>query len=71
LIAAEARKRGKSSDEIIEAEINSRITPQPSRRSKPLTTPIAIKFGNADLEIHPGTVDQLIRNERIRNCMRP
>ena len=41
LIAAEAKKRGKTPNDIIEAEINSRVPRQVSRRFKPPTMRIA------------------------------
>ncbi|HXM49340.1 MAG TPA: thioredoxin domain-containing protein [Pyrinomonadaceae bacterium] len=64
LIAAEARKRGKSSDEIIEAEINSRITPPTEPEIKAAYDANRDQIGNADLESIRAQLISFIRNER-------
>src|SRR6267378_61845 len=64
LIAAEARKRGKSSDEIIEAEINSRLTPPTEPEIKAAYDANRDQIGNADLESIRAQLISFIRNER-------
>jgi protein-disulfide isomerase len=64
LIAAEAKKRGKSSDEIIEAEINSRITPPTEPEIKAAYAANRDQIGNADLESVRPELINFIRNER-------
>src|SRR5258708_27622615 len=64
LIAAEAKKRGKSSDEIIEAEINSRITTPTEPEIKAAHDANRDQIGNADLESIRAQLISFIRNER-------
>jgi protein-disulfide isomerase len=64
LIAAEAKKRGKSSDEIIEAEINSRITPPTEPEIKAAYDANRDQIGSADLESVRAELIAFIRNER-------
>src|ERR1700716_2022031 len=64
LIAAEAKKRGKSSDEIIEAEINSRVPPPTEPEIKAAYDANRDQIGNADLESVRPQLISFIRNER-------
>ena len=64
LIAAEARKRGKSSDEIIEMEINSRILPPTEQEIKAAFDANRDQIGTADLESVRPELINFIRNQR-------
>ena len=64
LIAAEAKKRGKSSDEIIEAEINSHIAPPTEPEIKAAYDANRDQIGNADLESVRAELINFIQNER-------
>jgi protein-disulfide isomerase len=64
LIAAEAKKRGKSSDEIIEAEINSRVPPPTEPEIKAAYDANRDQIGNADLDSVRAQLISFIRNER-------
>jgi protein-disulfide isomerase len=64
LIAAEARKRGKSSDEIVEAEINSRIPAPTDQEIKAAYDANRDQIGSVDLEsVRPDLINY-IRNQR-------
>lgn len=64
LIAAEAKKKGKTSDEIIETEINSRI-PQPTEQEiKAAYDANRDQIGSANLESVRFELINYIRNER-------
>ena len=64
LIAAEAKKKGKTSDEIIDAEINSRI-PQPTEQEiKAAYDANRDQIGSATLESVRAELINYIRNER-------
>ena len=64
LIAAEARKRGKSSDEIIETEINSRIPVPTEQEIKAAYDANRDQIGSATLESVRAELVNFIRNER-------
>jgi protein-disulfide isomerase len=64
LIAAEAKKRGKTSDEIIEAEINSRIPPPTEQEIKTAYDGNRDQIGGADLESVRSELVTFIRNQR-------
>src|SRR5260370_22796860 len=64
LIAAEAKKRGKSSDEIIETEINSRVPPPTEPEIKAVYDANRTQIGTADLESVRAELINYIRNER-------
>ncbi len=64
LIAAEAKKRGKSPDEIIEAEINSRIVPPTEPEIQAAYDANRDQIGNANLESVRAELINFIRNER-------
>jgi protein-disulfide isomerase len=64
LIAAEARKRGKSSDEIIETEINSRIPAPTEQEIKAAYDANRDQIGSANLESVRAELINFIRNER-------
>ena len=64
LIAAEAKKRGKSSDEIIEAEINSRIPPPTEPEIRGAYDANRDQIGTADLESVRADLINFIRNQR-------
>ena len=64
LIAAEAKKRGKSSEEIIEAEINSRIQPPTEQEIKTTYDANRDQIGSANLETVRPDLINFIRNQR-------
>src|SRR4030095_8650280 len=64
LIAAEARKKGKSADEIIEAEINSRIPPPTDQEIKAAYDANRDQIGGADLASVRTELVNFIRNQR-------
>src|SRR5438034_1582207 len=64
LIAAEARKRGKSSDEIVEMEIDSRILPPTEQEIKAAFDANRDQIGTADLESVRPELINFIRNQR-------
>ena len=64
LIAAEAKKRGKSSDEIIETEINSRVPSPTEPEIKAAYDANRNQIGTADLESVRAELINYIRNER-------
>lgn len=64
LIAAEAKKRGKTSNEIIEAEINSRISPPTEQEIKAAYDANRNQLGGADLESVRADLTNFIRNQR-------
>ena len=64
LIAAEARKRGKSSDQIIETEINSRIPTPTEQEIKAAYDANRDQIGSATLELVRAELINYIRNER-------
>lgn len=67
LIAAEAKKRGKTSDEIIASEINSRI-PQPTDQEiKAAYDANRDQIGGADLESVRADLINFIRNQRSQD----
>ena len=64
LIAAEAKKRGKSSDEILETEINSRIPSPTDQEIKATYDANRDQIGSPDLEsVRPDLINY-IRNQR-------
>jgi protein-disulfide isomerase len=64
LIAAEARKRGKTSDQIIETEINSRIPTPTEQEIKAAYDANRDQIGTATLESVRAELISYIRNER-------
>jgi len=64
LIAAEAKKRGKSRDEIIETEITSRIAPPTDSEIQVAYDANRDQIGNANLESVRAELINFIRNER-------
>jgi protein-disulfide isomerase len=64
LIAAEAKKRGKSSDEIIETEVNSRILPPTEQEIKSAYDANRDQIGSASLETVRPDLINFIRNQR-------
>ncbi len=64
LIVAEARKRGKSSDQIIETEINSHIPAPTEPEIKAAYDANRNQIGSADLESVRAELIKYIRNER-------
>ena len=64
LIAAEAKKRGKSRDEIIEAEITSRIATPTDSEIQAAYDANRDQIGNANLESVRAELITFIRNER-------
>ncbi len=64
LIAAEARKRGKSADEIIEAEINARVPPPTEPEIKAAYDANRDQIGSASLESVRTELINFIRSER-------
>jgi protein-disulfide isomerase len=64
LIAAEAKKRGKTRDEIIEAEINSRIANPTDSEIQAAYDANRDQIGNANLESVRAELINYIRNER-------
>ena len=64
LIAAEAKKRGKSSDQIIEAEITSRVPAPTDAEIKAAYDANRDQIGNANLESVRAELINYIRNER-------
>ena len=64
LIAAEAKKRGKGSDEIIEAEIDSRIPPPTEEEIKAAYDANRDQIGAADLDSVRTDLINFIRNQR-------
>ncbi len=64
LIAAEAKKRGKSSDEIVETEINSRIPAPTEQQIKAAYDANRNQIGSADLESVRADLINYIRNQR-------
>src|ERR1700716_2323577 len=64
LIAAEAKKRGKSRDEIIEAEITSRIATPTDSEIQAAYDANRDQIGNANLESVRAELINFIRNER-------
>src|SRR5258706_9093076 len=63
LIAAEAKKRGKSSDQIIEAEITSRVPAPTDAEIKAAYDANRDQIGNANLEAIRAELINYIRNE--------
>jgi hypothetical protein len=64
LIAAEAKKRSKSPDEIIEKEINAKITPPTEQEIQEVYTANRAQLGSAELEkVRPELINYL-RNQR-------
>ena len=67
LIAAEAKKRGKTSDEVLESEINSRV-PQPTDQEiKAAYEANRDQVGGADLESVRADLINFIRNQRSQD----
>src|SRR5436190_4166461 len=64
LIAAEAKKKGKTSDEIIEAEINSHIPPPTDQEIKAAYEANRDQIGGADLASVRTELVNFIRNQR-------
>jgi protein-disulfide isomerase len=64
LIAAEAKKRGKSSDEIVEMEINSRIPAPTEQEIRATYDANRDQIGTADLESVRADLINYIRNQR-------
>jgi len=64
LIAAEAKKRGKSSDEIVETEINSRIPAPTDQEIKAAYDANRDQIGSASLESVRPELINYIRNQR-------
>jgi protein-disulfide isomerase len=64
LIASEAKKKGKTSDEIIEAEINSRIPPPTDQEIKAAYDANRDQIGGADLASVRTELVNFIRNQR-------
>jgi protein-disulfide isomerase len=64
LIAAEAKKRGKGSDEIIAAEIDSRIPPPTEEEIKAAYDANRDQIGAADLDSVRADLINFIRNQR-------
>jgi protein-disulfide isomerase len=64
LIAAEAKKRGKGSDEIIAAEIDSRIPPPTEEEIKAAYDANRDQIGSADLDSVRADLINFIRNQR-------
>lgn len=64
LIAAESKKRGKSSDQIIEAEITSRVPAPTDAEIKAAYDANRDQIGNANLESVRAELINYIRNER-------
>jgi protein-disulfide isomerase len=64
LLAAEAKKRGKSSDEIVETEINSRIPAPTEQEIKAAYDANRDQIGSADLESVRADLINYIRNQR-------
>src|ERR1043166_3565435 len=64
LIEAEAKKRGKTSSELIEAEINSRIAPPTDQEIKAAYDANRDQIGNADLDSVRSDLVNFIRNQR-------
>jgi len=67
LIAAEARKRGKSTNEIIEAEINSRIPPPTDQEIKAAYDANRDQLGTADLESVRAELISFIHSQRSQD----
>jgi protein-disulfide isomerase len=64
LLAAEAKKRSKSPDEIVEKEINTKITPPTEQEIQEVYTASRAQLGSASLEtVRPDLVNYL-RNQR-------
>jgi hypothetical protein len=64
LIAAEAKKKGKTSDEIVEAEINSRIPAPTEQEIKAAYDANRDQIGSATIEAVRAELINYIRNER-------
>ena len=64
LIAAEAKKRGKTSSELIETEINSRIAPPTDQEIKAAYDANRDQVGGADLETVRAQLINFIRTQR-------
>ena len=64
LIEAEAKKRGKTSSELIEAEINSKIAPPTDQEIKAAYDANRDQIGNANLESVRSDLVNFIRNQR-------
>ena len=64
LIEAEAKKRGKTSSELVEAEINSKIPPPTDQEIKAAYDANRDQIGNADLESVRSDLVNFIRNQR-------
>ena len=64
LLAAEAKKRGKPSDEIVEAEINSRIPAPTEQEIKAAYDANRDQIGSADLESVRADLINYIRSQR-------
>jgi len=64
LIAAEAKNRGKSPDEIVEKEINAKISPPTEQEIQAAYNANRAQFGSVDLEkVRPDLINYL-RNQR-------
>jgi protein-disulfide isomerase len=64
LIAAEARKRGRSPDEIVESEINAKISPPSEQEIQAAYNANQAQLGSVDLEkVRPDLINYL-RNQR-------
>src|SRR5438874_6160751 len=64
LIEAEAKKRGRTSSELIEAEINSKTSPPTDQEIKAAYDANRDQIGNADLESVRSDLVNFIRNQR-------
>ena len=67
LIAAEAKKRGKSSNDIIEAEINSRVPPPTEQEIKAAYDANRDQLAGADLESVRSELVNFIRSQRSQD----
>ncbi len=64
LIAAEAKKRGKTSGELIDAEINSKIVPPTDQELRAAYDANRDQMGGADLESVRSDLVNFVRNQR-------
>lgn len=64
LVAAEAKKRGKASEEIIQTEIDARITPPTEEEIKAAYEVNRDQIGSADLDSVRADLINFIRNQR-------
>jgi protein-disulfide isomerase len=67
LIAAEAKKHGKTPNEIIEAEVNARIPPPTDQEIKAAYDANRDQLGTADLESVRSELISFIRNQRSQD----